>query len=93
MRGHSLSADTKDAIRVCLRRNMDKPDWDGIALAFDTISVIIRNIHKKIIEEIIYKTTIKLLTPSTHYIITTEMEETVAYLVGLVPVIYQDEIA
>ena len=72
---------------------MDKPDWDGIALAFDTTSIIIRNIHKKMMEEIIYGTTVKLLTPSTHRIITTEMEEAVAYLVGSVLVIYQDEIA
>ena len=44
------------------------------------------------IEEIIYSTTIKLLTPSTYCIITTEIEEAVVYLVGSVPVIYQDKI-
>ena len=57
-------------------------------MAFNTTSITIRNIHKKMIEEIIYRTTVKLPTPSTHCIITIEIEETVAYLVELVPVIY-----
>ena len=57
-------------------------------MAFDTTSIIIHNIQKKIIEEIIYRITIKLLTPSTYYIITIEIEEIVVYLVGLVLVIY-----
>ena len=67
---------------------MNKPDWNRIAHVFKTISITIHSIYKKIIEEIIYKVTIKLETPRKHPIITTEIREIVIYLVGSIPIIY-----
>ena len=92
MRGHSLTADVRDAIRICLCCNLETLDWNGIADAFETIHVTVRNIYKKIREEIILGTSTMLSSPGLCPLVTTEIEEAVVYLVRAVPIIYQDEI-
>ena len=92
MHSHSLIANIRDTIRICLRCNLETPDWNGIADAFKTIHIIVRNIYKKIREEIILGTSTILSLPGLRPLVTTEIEEAVTYLVGAVPIIYQDEI-
>ena len=88
MHSYSLSVDTKDVIRTYLQRYIDKPDWNRIADAFKTIYITVCNIHKKMKEEIIFRVSMthNILGPAP--IISTEMKEVVAYLVGAVPITY-----
>ena len=71
---------------------MDKPDWNRIADAFKTIYVTVCNIHKKMKEEIIFRVSMTYNMLGLAPIISTAMKEVVVYLVGTVPITYQDEI-
>ena len=93
MRSYSLSVNTKDTIWMYLQHNMDKPDQNRIADAFETIHVTVHNIHKKIKEEMLFGVSITCNILGLAPMISTEMKEAVVYLVGTVPIIYQDEIA
>ena len=88
MRGYSLTADVRDAIWICLCYNLEILDWNGIADAFETTHVTVRNIYKKMREEMILGISTMLSSPGLRPLVTAEIEEAVAYLVGAVPIIY-----